>query len=245
MFPRDRDFSSYAPAIRELLFSNSIDPQTVDSTILSGLKSAHSFGCVDFLNQRYTFYSPLIRFQWQWVLEPDHDYELPYKDLYSLVVAVLGGFRASQLSQKDRRVGDDAHKPLEAQYQQEFYRSIHDLTHGNARITPEYGAAVGTVSGRIDFLLPKEKWGIELMRDGTALQSHVDKFKPDGPYGQWMATNDMSDFCLVDCHTDYLHNKNPGPGYLLHAVFSVDKKTVEIYDGLWKLKETYNLIHRY
>ena len=210
MFPSEDEIPSYVPAIRELVIFDSIDAQTADPPTAQALQNAYYSGFVDFNNRFYTFASPLIRFQWQWALDTSPSYTLPFRDLYSLIAAVLGKFWMSQLSEKHRGVGADAHKPLEAQYQQEFYRSIHDLTNGRVRITPEYGAAVGTTPGRIDFFLPEQKWGIEMMRDGTALEGHAKKFEPDGPYGQWVTTNGMKEFFLVDCRTDYPRNRNAG-----------------------------------
>jgi hypothetical protein len=95
-------------------------------------------------------------------------------------------------------VGSANYRPPEAQYQDECYRCVHILTHGNVRISPEYAAAAGSRPGRTDFFIPSMKWGIEVTRDGSKLEEHDARFADNGAYGQWLETSDMDDYVLLD-----------------------------------------------
>jgi len=101
-----------------------------------------------------------------------------------------------------------SHRPPEAQYQEEYYRCVHNLTRGNVRISPEYAAAFGSRAGRIDFFIPGKKWGIELTREGSKLDEHGSRFAKDGAYGQWLQTSDMEDYVLLD----FRSTMPPAPG---------------------------------
>ena len=52
--------------------------------------------------------------------------------------------------------------------------------------------------GRIDFLIPSKKWGIELTRDGSRLDDHNSRFTDEAAYGQWLKYSDMDDYVLLD-----------------------------------------------
>ncbi|POM65708.1 Crinkler (CRN) family protein [Phytophthora palmivora] len=57
------------------------------------------------------------------------------------------------------------------------------------------GALFGS-TGFIDFTVHcgDDFWGIELLRDGSNLDEHIDRFAPGGPY----SLLELSDYCLVD-----------------------------------------------
>lgn len=80
----------------------------------------------------------------------------------------------------------DAPAP-EAQYQAELYRTLHVVTGGRCIIHSEFSY---TTRGKVDFFLNEKTWGIEVMREGGRLQNHIDRFKPDGPYGSWKLVKD-------------------------------------------------------
>ncbi|KAM6503225.1 hypothetical protein JOM56_000168 [Amanita muscaria] len=76
--------------------------------------------------------------------------------------------------------------PKLAQHQDEFYRSGFSFTFGNVCLSPEFESARRTrVAGRIDFLNPVVKWGVELTRDGNRLYEHSSRFTDSGAYGAW------------------------------------------------------------
>jgi hypothetical protein len=100
-----------------------------------------------------------------------------------------------------RRVnGGSTDLPPEAQYQDEYYRSLLAVTCGNVRISPEFASARGAkVAGRIDFFIPGVKWGFEITREGDLLKNHASRFKADGAYSKWLKDGDMTDYVLLDC----------------------------------------------
>lgn len=111
-----------------------------------------------------------------------------------------------------RRVGAPSIiSPLpEAQYQDEFYRSLFSVTAGNVRISPEFASAKGAdVVGRIDFFIPVAKWGIEITRDGNRLSEHNSRFDNLGAYGAWLRSGDMTDYTLLDCRTSVPRKCHP------------------------------------
>ena len=202
--PAPTSLSQYAPAMRALLYHESISSDDsislkyVNNDIRLILKNAYKLG---FVNKDeadgYTFASPLHRQLWSWRLLPQSDYQFPFQDILSFVKETVSLFRPSQLV-SDRRVGPPNHRPLEAQYQDEYYRCVHALTDGNVQITPEYAAAIGSRIGSIDFFIPLKKWGIELTREGDRLRQNDARFAADGAYGKWLASSDMENYVLLD-----------------------------------------------
>ena len=146
--------------------------------------------------------TPLHAVSLSWMLEPS-EVELP-SDLNKLVWEVLGLFKYSRLAFPIRRARpvDSTDQPPEAQYQDEFYRSLHEFTKGSILVSPEFASASGaSVAGRIDFYIASKKWGIEITRDGKKLQQHSDRFGTTGAYGRLLACGEMSDYILLDCRS--------------------------------------------
>ncbi|PVF96259.1 hypothetical protein CPB86DRAFT_709453, partial [Serendipita vermifera] len=117
------------------------------------------------------------------------------------------------------------------QYQEEYYRCVHEITQGDVKISPEYAAAAGTRPGRIDFLIPSKKWGVELTRNGNKLDEHASRFADDGAYGQWLQTSDMLDYVLLDFRNTrpmWPHQDIPK---LYHVVFDDNYGEVRIPDS--------------
>lgn len=55
--------------------------------------------------------------------------------------------------------------------------------------------------GRIDFLLPDVKWGIEILREGDRLGEHCQRFEGSGSYTPWIRSGLMTDWLIIDCRT--------------------------------------------
>ncbi len=205
--------AEWAPAMKALLLCGEIpfDDKDTETNTLSKLREAYESGFIH-LNEadRLAFASPLMRQMWSWRLLPSPYYELPYPDLLSFVKATVTRLRPSQLTGSDRRVGASNHRPPEAQYQEEYFRCVHEVTDGNVGISPEYATAAGTRAGRIDFFIPSKKWGIELTRDGSKLAEHASRFAGDGAYGQWLQTSDMLDYVLLDFRNATPTQPHPG-----------------------------------
>jgi hypothetical protein len=55
----------------------------------------------------------------------------------------------------------------------------------------------GTPKGRIDFFIRSKKWGVELLRNGSRLRNHHDRFTT-GEYGTWLREGTMKDYIMID-----------------------------------------------
>ena len=82
-------------------------------------------------------------------------------------------------------------RPPEAQYQDEFYRCLHQYSQGGFVTFPEYG----TKRGWVDFYIPSKNWAVELLRDGDQLGGHASRFSPSGAYGKTIA---ITDYIILD-----------------------------------------------
>lgn len=89
-------------------------------------------------------------------------------------------------------------RPVEAAYQDEFYRALHTVLGFSAKISSEWS---GDGSGRIDFRLPEVQWGIELLREGDRLGEHCQRFVGNGCYTQWIQKGWLKDWLIIDCRT--------------------------------------------
>ena len=159
---------------------------------------------------RYTFASPLHSSFVSWTLGPSDNMPM-YPSAFELCFAVISRFKPSQMHIPIRRVAPSTLDPLpEAQYQDEFYRSVFSLTAGSVRISLEFASARGAhVTGSIDFFIPIVKWGIEITRDGNRLQEHDSRFERSGAYGAWLQSGDMTDYIILDCRSNVPRKAHP------------------------------------
>jgi hypothetical protein len=205
-----KDAAEYAQAMRTLLLGSIDCKKGSTKKLRDDLRKSYRQGFVDIEANQYTFASPLHQQLWSWRLLPQTSYKIPHQNLISFVEETVSRFRPSQLGTSERRVGSASHRPPEAQYQEEYYRCVHNLTNGNVRISPEYAAAAGSRPGRIDFFIPSKKWGIELTRDGNRLREHNLRFTDKGAYGQWMKSSDMDEYVLLDFRSSKPNRAHPG-----------------------------------
>jgi hypothetical protein len=151
---------------------------------------------------RYAFPSPLHTVCLSWRLEPTNN--MPHlTSLFDLALDAISKLKPSQLHLPIHRVSHRSTDKLpEAQYQDEFYRSVFSVTFGNVRLSPEFASARrARVAGRIDFFIPVVKWGIEFTQDGNRLNEHSTRFAESGAYEAWLKSGDMADYILLDCCT--------------------------------------------
>jgi len=125
----------FASAIR-LLRDGRIANDRDGTKIYEMLDDAHRLGYIrlGYIHLKdgfYVFSSPLIHFQWTWLVAPPRNYDLPYT-LRTLVQDTFVRFLPVQFFGTGHRVGSSTIHPTEAQYQVEFYRVLHDITTGNA-----------------------------------------------------------------------------------------------------------------
>ncbi|PVG02084.1 hypothetical protein CPB86DRAFT_38650, partial [Serendipita vermifera] len=164
--------------------------------------------------------SPLLQHLWSFRLLPPVDHQIPYPCLFSFVEPTVSCFKPSKLTGPDRRIVASQYRPPE--YQEEYYRCVHDATKGNVRFTPEYVAAVGVYPGRIHFFIPSHKWGIELTYDGSQLSEHESRFADDDAYEQWLQTLDMMDYILLDFCSTKPSKPHSDIKNLYHVIFDTD-----------------------
>jgi hypothetical protein len=102
---------------------------------------------------RYIFPSYLHTACLSWRLTPASG-PPPCNSLFGMAVTVINRFKPSQMYIPIRRVDAEPEDPPEAQYQDEFYRSIHSVHGGAVLISPEFASAKkAEVVGRIDFFV--------------------------------------------------------------------------------------------
>ena len=217
--PRSNDLSSHpdvAALFRELLREGTMEAKSEEAENENeAIRMCHSSGWIhsdqDKGATRYAFPSPLHAACVSWRLSPTN--EMPnFTLLFDLTLDVISKFKPSQLRLPIRRVGHSSAENLpEAQYQDEFYRSLFSVTFGNVRVSPEFASARrALVAGRIDFFIPVKKWGVEITRDGGKLTEYSSRFAEPGAYGAWLKSGDMADYILLDCRTSMPRIARPG-----------------------------------
>ena len=86
--------------------------------------------------------------------------------------------------------------PLEAQYQDEFYRACYEVLDNYVYLTSELSGQLS--GGRVDFQIKSIGWAIECVRDGDRLDDHVERFLPGGKYHSWMKSGEIQQHILLD-----------------------------------------------
>ncbi|KAF8457045.1 hypothetical protein BDZ91DRAFT_786064 [Kalaharituber pfeilii] len=159
-----------------------------------------------------------------------------------LALSVVRGFRPSQLQPSMSAIGPgSALRPLEATYRDEWYRSCMALFPSCVQLTPEFGgiienAATGDIArndgtGFLDFYLESCKWGFELVREGTLLNSHLERFTPGGRYFPWIPAV-LSEWLVIDFRTTSPRRPRPQhQGSLVHFCFAQDYRKVTVRDA--------------
>ncbi|KAF8448180.1 hypothetical protein BDZ91DRAFT_787040 [Kalaharituber pfeilii] len=176
-----------------------------------------------------------------------------------LALSVVRGFRPSQLQPSMSAIGPgSALRPLEATYRDEWYRSCMALFPSCVQLTPEFGgiiagaqatqnrqgqtenAATGDIARNdgtsfLDFYLESCKWGFELVREGTLLNSHLERFIPGGRYFPWIPAV-LSEWLVIDFRTTSPRRprRRPRPqhqGSLVHFCFAQDYRKVTVRDA--------------
>ncbi|ODM16358.1 hypothetical protein SI65_08358 [Aspergillus cristatus] len=128
-----------------------------------------------------------------------------------------GGKRMSTASQP---------RPVEAQYQDEFYKGFVHVAGQGVPISSEWSR---TKDGRVDFYIPEKKWAIELLRDHIKVDEHISRFKEGGKYHPWLKEKMVKDWIIIDCATS-LPTKEYSASRLWHAVFINDYSELQLYN---------------
>lgn len=123
-----------------------------------------------------------------------------FPTIQSLCQAVLQRFSMVKLRQSiEGKVSTGEQlRPLEAQYQDEFYRAFSSIMPPGVAISSKWSRHG---DGRIDFWIPYQGWGIELLRDHSRVTEHCERFKPGGRYYPWVESGLLKDWIIIDCTT--------------------------------------------
>ncbi|KAK1145303.1 hypothetical protein N8T08_004464 [Aspergillus melleus] len=152
-----------------------------------------------------------------------------FSDLNTLCIEILKTFSKSRL--KNSIVGKTLStaaqpRPLEAQYQDEYYKGFCGLVGKGVPISSEWSRSS---AGRVDFWIPGKKWAIELLRDHDNIGGHIGRFKEHGTYHPWLKKREVLDWIVIDCATTLppptLYKEN-----IIYAIFTVDYKSLRILD---------------
>jgi hypothetical protein len=115
-----------------------------------------------------------------------------------LCFAAVREFSRVSLSSVDRGIGPGAVKrPVEAQYQDEFYRACHSEL--KVYLTSEWSGS--SLAGRVDFRIKEMKWVIECVREGERFDEHIGRFQPGGRYYKWIMSGEVKDYIILDFRT--------------------------------------------
>ena len=148
----------------------------------------------------YIFASPLHRrfVEWMFLGGPEGERKLKEENLTKFALAVIRKISPLNLLEP-RQVGSSVQSVPGAQFQDEVYRACLSHTKNCVVSFPEFG----TKRGRIDFFIPSKKWGIELLRNGDRLSSHMKRFT-EGEYVEWTRTGVMDDHIVLDFRPENL-----------------------------------------
>jgi hypothetical protein len=99
-------------------------------------------------------------------------------------------FSCVSLRSVERGIGAGAiNRPLEAQYQDEFYRACSEF---NVYLTSEWSGS---------FHIKDVKWVIECVRDGDKIDEHIERFQKGGRYYKWIMSGEIEDYIILDFRT--------------------------------------------
>jgi hypothetical protein len=105
-------------------------------------------------------------------------------------------FSSVSLSSSVRGLGAGAEeRPMEVQYQDEFYRACYSTLDCKMHLTPEW---TGSSSGRVDIQIKSLGWAIACVREGDRLEEHIARFRQGGRHYQWIKSGDIQDYILLD-----------------------------------------------
>jgi hypothetical protein len=196
--------------------------------------------------RHYTFASPLHRrfVEWMFFGNPKGGQKLE-ENLTKFALAVIRKISPLNLVEQPQ-VEPSVQSVPEAQFQDEVYRAC--LSHAKDCVVsfPEFG----TKRDRIDFFIPSKKWGIELLRNGDRLSSHMQRFT-EGEYGRWTRTGVMNDYIILDFRPQILQEQTTevmSPFFqrccakffsemnnLYYVVYQKDHKVVQVYNNKQEL----------
>ena len=137
--------------------------------------------------------------------------------LHAFIDRVIERFNPRQLkSSKARNASGKV--VYESQYQNEFYRAACSILPAESTMSTNVGPLFGA-KGYLDFYLLPQRWGFELLVDGSELKEHQERFSPGGVYHKLIQDEVVSEYAILDMRTKRLVEAKPD---VLHIVFSED-----------------------
>lgn len=150
------------------------------------------FGCIMLINLRWV----------EWILGKQNiRLNSKYDSLRELCVDVLKEFSAATLrhTAAGKILTSAAQsKPLEAAYQDEYYRCFNVIAGRGVPICSEWSR---TKDGRVDFWIPEKKWAVELLREEDRVLEHISRFQEGGRYHSWITDGMITDWIIINCAT--------------------------------------------
>jgi hypothetical protein len=197
-----------ARVFRAVLVNNSVTKEMVEPSDQEALDHCFKSGWLHATGHQdrswHIFTTPLHQWFVEYYLGTTVAKSTPIKqDLPAFAISVIRQFSRTMLSTEREIVGASSiQRPPEAQFQDEFYRGCHEYSNGSLISFPEFGDA----SGRVDFYIPCNQWGVELLRDGDRLESHSSRFTGQGAYAKMK----FNDYIILDFRT--IPPRDPHPG---------------------------------
>ncbi|KAL1966800.1 hypothetical protein VTN77DRAFT_3765 [Rasamsonia byssochlamydoides] len=144
-----------------------------------------------------------------------------FQTLKDLCLAIVQEFKPAALREIHTR-------PLEAQYQDEFYRACYELLEGHLYLNSEWtGQKIG---GRVDFYVRQVQWAIECLRDGNNIEEHIARFCEGGRYHKWIQTGEIREYIILDFRRIQPCKKRSNDK-LYYVVFSEDYTSYQFYNA--------------
>ncbi|KAI9781194.1 MAG: hypothetical protein M1839_006302 [Geoglossum umbratile] len=158
-----------------------------------------------------------------------------FPSVKDLCLAVIRNFKSSGLRSGGQVLGPGAQlRPLEVQYQDEFYRACYTLLDTIYLSSEWAGKEPG---GPVDFRVKSLGWAIECVREGHDLKEHIARFLPGGGYYEWVESGEIKQHILLDFRTS-MPGKTRDIPWLYSIVFSNDFTGYKVYDaGLEQVEE--------
>ncbi|PKY02893.1 hypothetical protein P168DRAFT_305277 [Aspergillus campestris IBT 28561] len=165
-----------------------------------------------------------------------------FDTVYGLCLDVLRRFStiALRCSSEGRKLSTGAtYRPIESQYQDEFYRVFTELVGRRVPMSSEWSR---NRDGRVDFLIQEKKWAIELLREHSKINEHITRFRQGGNYYSWIQEGMICDWIIINCATT-LPTQVSTETKLVHAIFQNDFTELHLYDNLLGLVGTWFLVN--
>lgn len=121
-----------------------------------------------------------------------------FSSVETLALVVLKRFSLRNLSSAAQLGTAAVIGPLEAAYENEFYRVLQQILGFSSKVVSEWS---GANDNHVDFRIEEPGWGIEILREGNRLGEHCQRFVAAGRYTPWITKGLVKDWIVIDCRT--------------------------------------------